>query len=272
MSFIISGSAYYAPDGKWVDWNRKVITGLRDIASYVSIHGYWDNSSNYYTYMGQSAMDIERKITTTADIISTVRSKYMMEKPIYIAFDEWAAFGKGLLPTLAIAQYFNSFIRHANVVKMANYTMLTSILARSENGQLFKTPSFYTFKLFSNNCRGNSLDVFVKCDTFSTSGYYKNIPYLDVTCVYNKNSGSLIFNVVNRHKEKAVSTEIVSNSGSFADEASVTEIDNHDMEAPYSFDKRDQYIPVTKKIKVKGDDFIYTFPAHSFTQIKVKLD
>ncbi|MBB3188095.1 alpha-L-arabinofuranosidase C-terminal domain-containing protein [Microbacter margulisiae] len=272
LSFIISGSAYYAPDGKWVDWNRKVITGLRNIASYVSIHGYWDNSPNYYTYMGQGAMDIERKITTTADIISVIRSKYMMTKPIYIAFDEWAPFGKGLLPTLAMAQYFNSFIRHADVVKMSNYTMLTSILARSENGQLFKTPSFYTFKLFSNNCRGTSLNALVKCDTFSTGGYYKDIPYLDVTCVYNKNSGSLIFNVVNRHKEKPVSTELVSHSGNFAGEASVTEIDSHDLEAPYTFDKRDQYIPVTKKLKTKGNEFSYTFPAHSFTQIIVKLD
>ena len=100
LSFIIGGSAYYTPDGIRVDWNRKVITGLRDIADYVSIHGYWDNSPDYYTYMGQSAMDIERKITTTADTISVVRSEYMMTRPIYISFDEWGAFGRGLLPNL----------------------------------------------------------------------------------------------------------------------------------------------------------------------------
>ncbi len=272
LTFVISGSSWYTPDGKWVDWNRKVITGLRGIASYVSIHGYWDNSKNYYDYMGQSAMDVERKITTTANIISTVESKYMMTKPIYIAFDEWGAFGNSLLPTLAMAQYFNSFIRHANVVKMANYTLLTSILDRDNEGQLFKSPSFYTFKLFSNNCRGIALNPLVQCDTFSTSSYYNDIPYLDVSCVYKPGSKSLVINVVNRHEKKSVETDIVSNSGDFAGNASATVITSDSIHAPYKYADRNAYVPVPREIKVTGHEFKYSFPAHSFTQIKVKID
>lgn len=267
LTFVISGSAWYTPNGKWVDWNRKVITGLRDIASYVSIHGYWDNSKNYYDYMGQSAMDVERKITTTADIISTVRSKYMMTKPIYISFDEWGAFGNSLLPTLAMAQYFNSFIRHANVVKMANYTMMTSILARDMEGHLYKSPTFYTFKLFSNNCRGVALNPLVQCDTFSTSAYYNDIPYLDVSAVYKSDSKTVVINVVNRHENKSVTTDILSSSGDFAGKASVSQIYESDIHAPYSYADRNEYVPVPKEIKVKGREFTYTFPAHSFTQI-----
>jgi len=272
LSFIISGSSWYTPDGKWVDWNQKVITGLRDIADYVSIHGYWENSPDYYTYMGQSAMDVERKITTTADIISVVRSKYMMTRPIHISFDEWGAFGRSLLPTLALAQYFNSFIRHADVVKMANFTLLTSILDRDREGRLFKSPLFYTFKLFSNNCLGSSLNASVECDTFSTSSYYKNIPYLDATCVYDKETKSLVVNVVNRHKEKAIVTEIVSQSGTFAGRATVQEINGEDIQAPYTFEKQKQYVPVPKEIEAKGNRFTYSFPPHSFTQITVRID
>ncbi|HEX5552106.1 MAG TPA: alpha-L-arabinofuranosidase C-terminal domain-containing protein [Chitinophagaceae bacterium] len=271
LTFVISGSAYYAADGKWVDWNRKVITGLRNIASYVSIHGYWENSKDYYKYIGEGAMDVERKITTTADIISTVRSKYLMSKPIYISFDEWGAFGKGLLPTLAMAEYFNAFIRHANVLKMANYTMMTSLLSRDKNGHLYKAPNFYAFKLFSTNCRGISLSPLVKCDTFSTSPYYQGIPFLDVTSVYNEKMGSIVINVVNRHQKKAVMAEIVSNSGNFAGEASVTVISSNDMDAPYTYAKRKDYIPVPKERKVNGNEFSYSFPAHSFTQIRVKI-
>lgn len=271
LKYVISGSAYYTPDGKWVDWNRKVITGLRNIASYVSIHGYWENSKDYYKYVGEGAMDVERKITTTADIIATVRSKYMMTKPIYISFDEWAPFGRGLLPDLAIAEYFNSFIRHANIVKMANYTMMTSILSRDRQGHLYKAPNFYTFKMFSNNCRGISLKPLVKCDTFSTSHYYQNIPYLDVTSVFRKGTNSLVINVVNRHKEKAVTTEIKSNSGDFAGEAAVTVINSNDIKAPYTYAKRKDYVPVANEIKARGNKFTYSFPAHSFTQIIVKI-
>ncbi len=271
LKFVISGSALYRPDGKWVDWNRKVITGLRNFASYVSIHGYWENSKDYYKYIGEGAMDIERKITTTADIIAAVRSKYMMPKPIYISFDEWAPFGRGLLPTLAMAEYFNSFIRHANVVKMTNYTMMTSVLSRDQEGHLYKAPNFYTFKMFSNNCRGMSINPLVKCDTFSTSKYYTDIPYLDVTSVYRKDSNSLVINVVNRHEKKSVTTTIKSNSGNFDGKASVSTIDSNNIKAAYTYANRKDYVPVPKEIRARGDEFTYSFPAHSFTQIIVKL-
>lgn len=271
ISFIASGSSYYTPDGKWVDWNLKVITELRDFADYISIHRYWENSPDYYTYMGQGTMDIEEKITVPANTISIVRAKYKIARPIYLSFDEWAPFGRGLLPTLAIAQCLNSFVRHADVVKMANFTMLPSILERDKEKGLFKTPLFYTFKLFSNNCLGTSLNVSVECDTFSTSSYYKNIPYLDVTCVYANETKSLVINVVNRHKEKAIATEIVSSSGAFAARATVEEINSDDIQAPYTFDNQRQYVPVPKEIEAKGNKFTYSFPAHSFTQIRVKV-
>lgn len=272
ISLIASGSSNYTPDGKWVDRNLKVITELREVVDYVSIHRYWENSPDYYTFMGQSAMDMEEKITVPANIIATVRAKYKVTRPIYISFDEWAPFGRGLLPTLAVAQCFNSFVRHADVVKMANFTMLPSILDQDREKGPFKSPLFYTIKMFSNNCIGNSLNVSVQCDTFSTSSFYKNIPYLDVTSVYTKESKTIVINVVNRHKEKAIPTEIVSNSGAFAGKASVAEINSEDIQAPYTFDKQKQYVPVPKELGVQGNKFTYTFPAHSFTQITVKID
>lgn len=272
ISLIASGSSYYTPDGRWVDRNLSVITELRDVADYISIHRYWENSPDYYTYMGQSAMDVEEKITVPADLISVVRAKYKIARPIYISFDEWAPFGRGLLPTLAVAQYLNSFIRHAEVVKMANFTMLPSILDRDAEKGLFKSPLFYTFKLFSNNCLGSSLNVAVECDTFSTSNYYKGIPYLDVTCVYARETKSLIINVVNRHKEKAIATEIVNRSSTFAGGATVEEINSSDIQAPYTFDKQKEYVPVPKEVETKGNSLMYSFPPHSFSQIAVRIN
>ena len=47
---------------------------------------------------------------------------------MYLSIDEYAPFGQNMMSTLAVAQYLNSFVRHADVVKMANYTLLTSLL------------------------------------------------------------------------------------------------------------------------------------------------
>jgi alpha-N-arabinofuranosidase len=271
VSFIANGSSYYEPSGKWMDWNRKVLTELRDVADFLSIHRYWELSEDYYVYMGQHAIDIEEKITITAAQIEAVRTRYKMEKPIYISFDEWGPHGNGLLPTLAVAQYFNSFIRHADVVKMANYTLFTSILGNDREKGTFKTQLFHTFKLFSNNCLGMSVDVFVECETFKTSELYKNIPYLDVTSIYSDDKGLLIINVVNRHKEKAITADIINSSGIFEGKAHISEINRKDIYGNYAYDEREQYIPVTKKLSVKGNKMVYSFPAHSFTQIEIKI-
>ncbi len=196
-----------------------------------------------------------------------------MAKPIYLVVDEWAPLGWNFLASLAVAQHFNSFIRHADVVKMANYTMLTSILSFDMQKKVsFKSPTFFIFKLFSNNCRGVSLDVFVDCEKFNAGDFYKDIPYLDVTSSWLKDSKTLVINVVNRHQDNAISTEIISCSGDLKGKASASEVNVSDFKAPFIYDKRDQYVPVVKEVEVKGSKMTYSFPAHSFTQIILKTD
>ena len=268
VKFVASGSSYYESTGQWVEWNRKVLTGLGDLIGYISIHRYWENSPDYYTYMGQSAMDFDEKIRVTADEIDAVRAMKGFKNPIYISFDEWGTFGRNFLAVLPVAQCFNSFIRHADVVKMANFTMLTSLLATDREKGTYRTPLFQTFRLFSNNCRGNSIDTYVECDTFSTD-LYKGIPFLDVTSVYSKETNTVYINVVNRDKDKAIAAEIDNTSGVFKGKAEVSLLTAPSLTEPFSFDKQDQYKPQVKEIKVDGSKMTYSFPPHSFVQIKV---
>jgi alpha-N-arabinofuranosidase len=92
-----------------------------------------------------------------------------------------------------------------------------------------------------------------------------------VTSVYSNQTNSLMINVVNRHKDEDISTEIINSSGTFLANASVSEINSDDIHAVYTFNKQEQYIPAVKELAVKGNKFIYSFPAHSFTQIILKI-
>ncbi|HEX7411924.1 MAG TPA: alpha-L-arabinofuranosidase C-terminal domain-containing protein, partial [Bacteroidales bacterium] len=270
IQLVGSGSSYYEPTGKWVDWNRKVLEGIGDKINYLSIHRYWEGGSpdNYYAYMGNGAMDFDEKIRLVADQVATAKAKMSFKNPIYISVDEWGAFGRNFMNVLPIAQCLNSFIRHANVVKMANFTMLTSLLSSDPKKGTFKSPLFYTFKLFSNNCLGNSVDTYVVCDTFNT-GQYKGIPYLDVTTVYSRETNTTYVNVVNRQQDKAITADIVSNSGDFSGPAEASLINSDDLKAPFTIDRQSQYMPVIKEVKVTGNKLSFNFPPHSFTQIKV---
>ena len=270
IKFVASGSSYYESTGKWVEWNRKILTGLGDMINYISIHRYWDRSDDYYSFMGQSAMDFEEKIKVTADEIQAVKAMKDFKNPIYISVDEWGSFGWNFRSVLPIAQCFNSFIRHADIVKMSNFTMMTSLLSSDREKGSYKSPLFYTFKLFSNNCRGNSVDTYVQCDTFNTEKY-KGISYLDVTTVYNKETNTVFINVVNRDKDKAIPAEIINDSGVFSGKGEASLVNSDSLNARFTFDKQKEYVPVTKEIEIKNGKISYSFPAHSFTQIKVAV-
>jgi alpha-L-arabinofuranosidase len=270
IKLVASGASYIENTGKWVEWNRRVLESFGDLIDYLSIHRYWENSKDYYEYMGQSAMDFEEKIRVAADEIDAVNVMKRFKNPIYISVDEWGIMSRNTLSVLPIAQSFNSFIRHADVVKMANFTMLTSLLSSDKDKGTFKSPLFYIFKSFSNNCLGNSVDTYVACDTFNTD-LYKGIPYLDVTTVYSKETNTAYINVVNRHKDKAITTEIISNSGDFAGKAEATLFVGNSLDEAFTFDKQSQYVPVPKEIKTEKNKITYSFPAHSYTQIKVVM-
>jgi alpha-N-arabinofuranosidase len=274
ITFIANGSSYYQPNMDWVEWNWKVLNELKDVADYLSLHRYWEYSDNYYEYMGKQPMVLEEKISIPAAQARAIQKIYRTDKPMYLSFDEWAPHphGGGLLTTLAVAQFFNAFIRHADMVKMANYTLLTSILGRDPtNEKHFKTPFFYVFKMFSNECLGKSLDSFVRCDTFDVDDFYTGIPYLDVSTVYAEDDNSLIINVVNRHQDEAITTDIISCSGDFASRASVQEVYSEDLKEPYTYAKQDEYIPKTKSVSTDKSKMTYSFPPHSFTQLIVGI-
>lgn len=270
ISLVASGSSYYEPTGKWVEWNRKVLEGVGDKIDYISIHRYWERSNDYYTFMGQSAMDFEEKIIVPADQIEAARAMKGFENPIYISFDEWGVFGMNFMSVLPIAQCLNSFVRHADIVKMTNFTLMTSLISTDREKGSYKTPLFHTFKLFSNNCLGNSIDTYVECDTFNTNKF-KGIQYLDVTSVYNEETSTLFINVINRHKDQSINSEILSTTGTLTDKASVSVVNQEDIYANFNYDKQEQYVPVTKEINTHDQKLTYSFEPHSFTQIKVQV-
>jgi len=174
------------------------------------------------------------------------------------------------MSVLPVAQSFNSFIRHADVVKMGNFTMLTSLLSNDPKKGTFKSPLFYIFKAYSNNCLGTAVDTYVDCDTFNTEKY-KGIPYLDVTTTYSKENNIVFVNVVNRHKDKTITADIMNTSADFTGKAEAILINSKDLQEGFTIDKQNEYIPVKTTIDTKNNKLTCTFPPHSFTQIKISV-
>jgi alpha-N-arabinofuranosidase len=193
------------------------------------------------------------------------------DKPFHIAFTEWSPRTRSHLATLAGALHFNLFLRHADAVKRANFTMFVGLLARNQKGDTYRNPFFYMFKLFSTNARGTSLDAYVESETFDGL-VYKDIPYLDVSATHSQENGTVVINVVNRNMNEAIATEIISDTGVFVGDAAVSVIQADDVEARYTYEQRNDYTPATSSVQTDSRSFRYAFAPHSFTQIRVRVN
>ncbi|MBQ7589223.1 MAG: alpha-N-arabinofuranosidase [Verrucomicrobia bacterium] len=277
IKLIASGSSDYG--GNWIEWNRTVLSYLKDHADYISVHNYVGNrSNNYYEYMG-STRHAENVINITRGLIKEATTKSNRRTPIYIAFDEYNVWYRGaaaleehynMEDALVVAMFLNTFVRNADTVKMANMAQLVNVIA-----PMFSTPDglwyqtiFYPLEAFANHCKGIALQTYCDSKTYNLGN--AKVPYLDVSSAYDKENNEIIVNVVNRHKDEAINTDILNQSGVFKGTATLYEVNSKDIKDMNSATEH-PVSTVTKQIDVNGNTLNYSFPAHSFTLIRIPV-
>lgn len=275
VKFIADGASNYRPGNDWIAWDDYVLRHMMGSIDYLSVHRYvrealgGDRSFSATMSLG---LDLDEKINIVKDLIEKAEAETGSKRPVYISFDEWSAgFGPGganLTGSLMVAQHLNAFIRHADIVKMANITMLSSLVGTSPDGD-YKNALYYPFYLYSNNARGTSLDIYVGCEKYSNK-IFNDVPYLDVTAVLNDDAKTLVVNVVNRSETDAIATDVMLQSGEYTGNATVKEINAGSVTATDT--KTDQAVGIaTREIQFSGNDIKYSFPAHSFTQMLIPV-
>ena len=301
IRLIAAGSSNYRPGADPNEWNATILKELRDVVDYIALHIYVGNpDDNYYNFLSTPLVCEQRTKIVKGMIAREMENAGRGERdPVYIAWDEYNVWYRAragehvtgdraleehynLEDALVIAGFLNVFVRNADVVKMANMAQLVNVIApvfTSEEG-MFKQTIYYPLQLFANHVKGTSLDVFVDCETYDTDEFFiglgesktirKNVPYLDVSATYN--NGEVILCVVNRHKDQAVTTDLISEEGKFDGEFEVYEVNGPDIKSVNDFGKTTVQTGQKSPLKVKNTDRItYSFAPHSFTLIKGKI-
>ena len=65
--------------------------------------------------------------------------------------------------------------------------------------------------------------------------------------------------------------DIVNTSGTFSGKAQASIINSDSLKEQFSFDKQSQYAPVIKEVSADNNKITYSFPPHSFTQMKITI-
>jgi alpha-N-arabinofuranosidase len=169
---------------------------------------------------------------------------------------------------LVAAMNLNAFIRHADMVKMANLTMLITPVQIAPDNLILQT-LFYPFELYRGTCGKTALDIYWESDTFSTAcegREYTGIRYLDVTATLDESRKQLVVYVVNRNKGAPVETSVSLAEGQFTGvQASV--INGADIKTENTFEKPDEVGVRQDQLGISGKSFTYPFEPHSVTAL-----
>ncbi len=137
----------------------------------------------------------------------------------------------------------------------------------TDEKRLYLQTIYYPLQLFANHTRGKALELFVDAPVYK-SRRFDGIPYLDASAGFE--SGDLVVNVVNRHNEQAIPTDLELEDKQFSGPAQVTEVNGPDIKAENSFDAS-PVKPVERSVAAQGKILRYSFPPHSYTMIRAKV-
>ncbi len=284
IKLVASGSSNYGAAADWIGWNRTALQTLRNQIDYIALHTYIGNRENdLERFLGASQQNVERYIDVTAALIRETRTG-PNPRPIYIAYDEWNVWYRAynaehleeiynFEDALAMGMFFNTFFRHADVVRMANLAQMVNVIApimTNEKG-LFLQPIYFPIAEYGKQRGNTSLDVWVSSPTYKIENRPQPVTYLDVSSTFDPRTGDVYVNVLNRGKDRDLQANIELQERSVAGTAAVWEMNYADLKATHTFGDDKKVRPVTRQIPVeaRGGAVAYRFPAHSLTILRL---
>jgi alpha-N-arabinofuranosidase len=199
----------------YLQWDRKVLEYVGDDADYISVHRYVDNHANDTPAFLATGLDVDRQIEQTDGLCRYVQGKRKSQKRAYICFDEYNVWYRNmqidgqwqeaphlieeeynLEDALVIGGFLNSFVRHADSVKIANIAQIVNVIAPllTTRDGLLKQTIFYPLAMFANRRQGISLRTAIDGPEYRTQ--HHQVPYLDCSAILDNHTLHLF--LVNR--------------------------------------------------------------------------
>ncbi len=216
----------------FAEWERVVLEHTYDNIDYLSLHQYYGNHSHDDAAFLASAVGMDRFIREIVATCDFVKAKLRGKKDIMLSFDEWnvwyhshSADSKNerwqvapplledaydMADALVVGTMLNALIRNADRVKVACLAQLVNVIApilTRNGGPAWRQTIYWPYLYASLHGRGLSLGTLVDCPTYDASNHH-DVPWLDVSAVYDETRGEVSVFAVNRNLEQAIDASI----------------------------------------------------------------
>lgn len=241
----------------YMEWDRQVLDYLGDLADYVSLHRYVGNRDNDTPNYLAVTNSIDRQIEEMDAVCRFVQAKRRSKKRAYLCFDEWNVWYKNhdangagkfaphlleeiynIEDALVVAGFLHSFVRHADVLKIANIAQIVNVIAPvlTEGDKLLVQPIFYPFEMFSRRRAGTALRVALDGPAYDTRSH-GTAPYIDASAIHDGKQLHLF--LTNRHPGEAADVTARLADGDLVSAASAEILAGPDPKAVNSFAQPD---------------------------------
>ena len=229
IELVVSGTSL--PDNStYLEWDRQALEAVGGLADYLSTHRYLDNYSGDTSQFLCSGVAIDQQIAEIDSVCRYVAGRRRSRRRPFIAFDEWNVWyrtrnrenmwagGKfpahlveeiyDLQDALVCAQFLMSFIRNADVVKIANIAQVVNVIAPvlTSGDKLLRQTIFEALAMFVNRREGNSLRLSYEGPTVDSAdfGY---VAAVDGAAILSDNNELHVY-AVNRSVELPLDLEV----------------------------------------------------------------
>lgn len=169
----------------YLQWDREVLEYVGGLADYISLHRYVDNFADDTADFLAVTNAIDRQIEEMDAVCRFVQGKRRSRKRAFLCFDEWNVWYKNrdasdmdgagkhaphlieeiynLEDALVVAGFFNSFLRRADVVKIANIAQIVNVIAplQTRGDDLLVQSIFHIFEMYAKRRNGKSLRMVI---------------------------------------------------------------------------------------------------------------
>ncbi len=219
----------------YLEWDREVLEQCYDYVDAISLHRYFDNTSETGGDTGRFLalnLSMERQIAEVAAVCDYVQGRKRSPKKLWLSFDEWNVWYRArsgsamdgdrkeaphlleevynLEDALLVGGLINSLLRNSGRVRVACLAQLVNVIApimTNANG-LYRQTIYYPYNWALHYARGAALDVLVEPGPSYEVPGYGQVPYLDVAGTLNPDDGTVSLFVLNRDLTKSHQLEL----------------------------------------------------------------
>jgi alpha-N-arabinofuranosidase len=226
---VVASGTCYPDQPSYIDWDRTVLETVGDLADYLSLHYYAKNNGDTADFLAITNV-IDRFIENMDAVCRTVQAKRRSQKRIYLSFDEYNVFWNhfrdascfdgqrqvapriteevySLEDALVFSGFLHSFLRHADVVKIANVSQLVNAIGilRTEGDQMVRQSVYWPLAMLANRREGISLRPVVQGPSYEakTNG---TANFIDASAILG--DGRLNIFLTNRSLDESVPVKI----------------------------------------------------------------